>query len=114
MGEQETRGALYAALHGTYAQAAAEAVASGQQPSHGELAASSGLSDAAQAHVAGSRSLDKILAEYVAAVDAVHDGDGDADAMGALGDELAAVRMATAILAGSYPVPGGTSARAGT
>jgi hypothetical protein len=103
---EASQDAFWAALR-AYDRAAAEAIATGQQVSAPELAESSGLPAAAQAHVEASRPLDVLLAEYAAANSALHENPApaasDMDAHEALGAELTGVRMATAILGGSYP-----------
>jgi hypothetical protein len=106
----ETQDAFHAAYL-AYGQAAAEATASGQQPGAAELAESSGLTAAAQAHVAASRPLATLLAEYAAANAAAHvpGAARPPDAVHSLQDlgaELTGVRMAAAILDGSYPGTG--------
>jgi hypothetical protein len=98
----ETQAAFYAALE-AHAATAAEAVASGQQPEPADLAASSGLIEAAKAHAEASRPAEDIIAE--------HNAEPDPARQQELAEELQPARMARAILAGSYP---GTGTTAGT
>jgi hypothetical protein len=94
MSAPDTREKFHAAL-GAYNQAAAEAVASGQDVSPAELAETTGLTEAARAHVRAARPLEEIKAEY--------------EAMQALADELSPVRRAVEILRGNYPGTGHTA-----
>jgi hypothetical protein len=109
MSAPDTREKFHAAL-GAYNQAAAEAVASGQDVSPAELAETTGLTEAARAHVRAARPLEEIKAEYDAAQAAQAAGEpGDYEAMQALADELSPVRRAVEILRGNYPGTGHTA-----
>jgi hypothetical protein len=99
----DSQDAFHAALL-AHSQAAEQARATGQQPVPAELAASTGLITAARAHVDDSRPLAAILEEYTALQAAQAAGEPyDAQVMQVLAEELQPVRMASAILAGSYP-----------
>lgn len=98
MSADETRAAFLEALHVTHPAVAAEAMASGQQPDPAELAESSGLRAAAQAHADAARPYEEIAAEYLAETDPVRRQE--------LAEELQPARSARAILAGSYPGSG--------
>jgi hypothetical protein len=109
MSAPDTREAFHDALR-AYSQAGAEAVASGQDVSPADLAESSGLTEAARAHVKAARPMDEIKAEYDAAQAARDAGEAvDYEVLQALADELQPARMATAILGGSFPGTGHTA-----
>ena len=98
-----TQDAFHRAL-GDHAAAAAEAALSGQEPVPAELAESSGLTAAARDHVAASRPLEEIKAELdELQADQAGGLPVDHARMQDLASELQPVRMAAAILAGSYP-----------
>jgi len=105
----DTAAAFHAAYR-AYGRGAAEAIASGQNPDPAVLDESSGLTAAARAHVEASRPLAELLAEYAAANDLLlatpSPAPADAHAVQELANELTAVRMAAAILDGSWPGTG--------
>jgi hypothetical protein len=106
--------AAFHAAYRAYGRGAAEAIASGQNPDLASLAESSGLTAAARAHIAASRPLETLLAEYAADNAAAHAAaqahtppdPGSVQALQELANELTGVRMAAAILAGSLPGTG--------
>jgi hypothetical protein len=102
-----------AAFHdalGAYNRAGKQAAASGQAVEPAEIAESSGLTEAAKAHVKSARPLDDIKAEYDAMQAQVAEGEAvDYAAMQALADELQPVRMAVEIIRGNYPGTGHTA-----
>jgi hypothetical protein len=106
---QGTQDAFHDALR-EYSQAGATAAASGQLLDPAELAESTGLTDAARAHVKAARPLDDIKAEYDVMQAARDAGEPvDYEAMQALADELQPVRAAVAVLRGNYPGTGHTA-----